>query len=509
MSEYTANNKRIAKNTIILYARMLLLMVVSLYTSRLVLQVLGVEDYGIYNVVGGVVAFLGFLNGTLSTASSRFITVALSLGDMVRMKKIFSNIQIVNFSIAFIIILLAESVGLWLFYNKLQIPLQRMDIAFWVYQISIFTVVLNIISVPYNATIIAHERMKAFAYISIFDAVAKLLLVFVLTYVKVFDTLLLYAIIILCIQLLDRLIYGVYCYRNFEESHFNLSADKAILTEMFKFLTWSSYGSFVSVGFTQGLNIILNMFYGPAVNAARGLSVQVQTTVVSFATNFQTAINPQIIKSVANADIDYAQQLLFACSKYSFFLLSIFALPIIVEAEFILKLWLGEVPNHTVTFIQLMLIISTWGTLANPLRVINQAEGNIKRFQLYECTLLLLIMPMSYLVSKWFLIPELVFVVHLIIEFITQLVRVAIVAPKVRLSYKTYIKSIYLKLIPVFVIPLLCALFIKSYLATTFINFVAVVAFVEIIVLLMIYFVGINSGERDMAIAFVRRKLAR
>lgn len=509
MSENSANSKRIAKNTAILYARMLLLMVVSLYTSRLVLQALGIEDYGIYNVVGGVVAFLGFLNGTLSTASSRFITVALSTGDMKRMKTTFSNILIVNFAIALIIVLLAETAGLWLFYNKLQIPPERLDIAFWVYQISIFTVVLNIISVPYNATIIAHERMKAFAFISIFDALSKLVLVYVLIHVKVFDTLLMYAIFILCIQLFDRIIYGVYCFKNFKESHFQLSVDKKILTEMFQFLSWSSYGSFVSVGFTQGLNIILNMFYGPAVNAARGLSVQVQTAVVSFATNFQTAINPQIIKSVASKDFDYAKDLLFACSKYSFFLLSIFALPIIVEAEFILKLWLGEVPNHTVIFVQLMLVISTWGTLANPLRVINQAEGNIKKFQLYECTLLLLIMPISYLVSKWFLIPELVFVVHLTIEFIAQVVRVTIVAPKIGLDYKTYIKNVHLRLAPIFIIPLFCAMVLKSYLNSSLGSFIFIVVIVEILILSMIYFIGVNNKEREIAITFIRNKLAK
>lgn len=290
------NNKRIAQNTMVLYIRMLLLMATSLYTSRVVLASLGVENFGIYNVVGGVVTCLGFLNGTLSTASSRYITVALGKGNLEEMKKVFSSVLSVNILLALIVLLLSETVGLWFLYEKMVIPEERMTAAFWVFQFSVLTILLNICSVPYNAVIIAHERMKAFAYISLFDAAAKLGVAFLVSISLGFDKLIFYAALLFLIQVIDRLIYGEYCVRKFSEVGLRLSYDKKLLKNMAGFIGWSAYGSLVSVGFTQGLNILLNMFFGPVVNAARGVAVQVQNAVNSFVLNFQTAINPQLTK---------------------------------------------------------------------------------------------------------------------------------------------------------------------------------------------------------------------
>ena len=490
------SNGRIVKNTIILYVRMVILMITSLYTSRIILSALGVEDFGIYNVVGGIVVILGFLNGALSTASSRYITVALSTGDLLKMQRNFSNVLLVNGLLGIIIFILGETAGLWFLYNKMEIPTGRLYAALWVYQISIITVILNIVSVPYNAMIIAHERMKAFAYISLFDAFGKLLLAFLLERLLGYDRLIMYALFVFMIQLIDRIFYGSYCRRKFKETHFSFCFNKSELKEIFQFISWSAYGSFASAGFTQGLNILLNLFFGPTVNAARGISVQVQNAVVSFTTNFQTAINPQIIKSVAQGNISDTCHLMISSSKYSFYLLCILGLPIIAETHYILSLWLENVPDYSVQFVKIMLVISIWSSLANPLRIVNQAEGNIKKFQLYECSVLLLIVPLSYFGLKMWKFPELVFFVQLIIELLVQVIRLKLVLPKIHMSLSKYAKEIYLRIIPVFLFPFV-SIFLFQGIEESFLRLCLSFICMEILMFTLIYYWGMTTNERS------------
>ena len=285
MSNQTSdNNKRIAKNTLFLYFRMLFLMGIALYTSRVVLNTLGVEDYGIYNVVGGVVAMFGFLNLSMSSATQRYITFALGKGDKQRLQTIFSTTLQIHTLIAGIIVLLGETIGLWFLYNKMQIPVDRMDAAFWVLQCSIISSVIMIVSVPYNADIVAHEKMSAFAYISILEAVLKLAVVYMLVIFS-FDKLILYAILILAIQILIRFCYSYYCNKHFAETKYKHVWDKALFKEMTGFAGWSMFGNFSAVLFGQGLNILLNIFFGPVVNAARGVAVQVQNAIQQFVGN--------------------------------------------------------------------------------------------------------------------------------------------------------------------------------------------------------------------------------
>ena len=498
-----SNTTRIAKNTLLLYFRMLLTMGVSLYTSRVILNALGVEDYGIYNVVGGVVAMLGFLQGTMATASARFMNVSLSHNDDLEVQKTFSNIFFINVFLAVIVLILAETIGLWFLNVKMTIPIHRDDAAFWVYQFSVITVMLNIITVPFNATIIAHEKMSAFAYISIFDAVAKLVVAYLIK-IAPFDRLIFYAFLIMFVHIIDILIYDIYCLKKFPESKILWIYDKVGLKKIFSFITWSSYGSFVSVGFTQGLNIILNLFFGPAVNAARGIAVQVQHAIVSFTNNFQTAINPQLMKSTATENFTEAQKLFVVSSKYSFYLLCALGLPIIIETPFVLSLWLENVPDYTVSFCRVILVISIWGSLANPLRIVNQAEGNIKKFQLYECTLLLLIMPVSYIVLKMWQIPILVFIVHLVIELVAQFVRIAIVIPKIQMTFKEYVAKVLLKIIPVFFIPVSVIFLIQFQKSDCAITQFMLSAFtVETLCFSTIYFWGMTKSEK----VFVKTKI--
>ena len=293
MSQTSENNKRIAKNTLVLYVRMIFLLCISLFTSRVVLNMLGVEDYGIYNVVGGIVAMFGFLNGSMSSATQRYITFALGKGDMKRLKTVFSTTLQIHTLIAIIIVLLGESIGLWFLYHKMQIPAERMDAAFWVLQCSVVSTVVMIISVPYNSDIIAHEKMSAFAYFSILEALLKLLIAYMLV-VSPYDKLVIYAILLLLVEVLLRFCYSIYCNKYFEESKYHHVWDKALFKEMTFFASWSIFGNFASVLFGQGLNILLNVFFGPAINAARGIAVQVQGVIQQFVTNFQMALNPQI-----------------------------------------------------------------------------------------------------------------------------------------------------------------------------------------------------------------------
>lgn len=488
---------------------MLLLMVVSLYTSRVLLSALGVVDFGLYNVVGGVVMMLGFLQGTMSTASSRFITVALSHKDIDRMRKVFSNIFLINLFLSLVVVVLAETIGLWFLLEKMTIPDERVHASLWVYQFSVVSVALNIITVPFNASIIAHERMGAFAYISLFDAFAKLLIVYLIT-VSPFDRLIFYAFLIFFVHSVDIAIYNIYCIRKFPETRTKFIYDKTIVKDIFSFVVWASYGSFVSVGFTQGLNIILNMFFGPAVNAARGIAVQVQHAVVQFTNNFQTAINPQLMKKTAQQEFEDARNLLIASSKYSFFILCLIGIPIITNTPYILSLWLKNVPEYSVSFCRIMLCICIWSSLANSLRIVNQAEGNIKKFQICECSLLLLIMPISYITLKFWQIPILVFVVHLVIELLSQIVRVWIVLPKIRMSYGIYFIEVMAKVIPVFFLPLILGMLIINTFEdhNIFLTFLATSLIEEIVLFLSIYFIGMKETEKFYLCQIVRKYLS-
>lgn len=502
-------SKRIAKNTGILYFRMLLLMAVSFYTSRILLYALGVSDYGIYNVVGGVVVMVGFLKGTMSTASSRFITVALSKNDIEEMRNTFASILLINIVLSLIVVALSETIGLWFLLNKMVIPEERLNASFWVFQFSVVSVALSIITVPYNATIIANERMGAFAYISLFDAFAKFVIVYLII-VSTFDRLIFYSALMLIIHIINMLVYVLYCRIKIPEVKSGLCYNKCMIKEMFGFISWASYGSFVSVGFNQGLNIILNLFFGPTVNAARGIAVQVQGAVDQFTMNFQTAINPQLMKSTAVRDYNSAQILLIASSKYSFFLLSILGIPIIVEAPFILGIWLKDIPPYTVGFCRIILFISIFGSLANALRIVNQAEGNIKKFQLSECTLLLMIMPLSYIVLKIWQVPILVYFVHLIIEILSQFVRIVVVIPKIEMSLIKYMKKIYIPIILIFFITLSVAYGLHISLPENpLYRFFSVVIVTEILLFWEIYNWGLDKTEKNYILNYAMKLIKR
>lgn len=504
MSDTSANNKRIAKNTLLLYVRMLFMLVISLYTSRVVLNTLGVVDYGINNVVGGVITMLGFLTNSLGAASSRYITYDLGKGDMAVMKKTFGNILTIHFILAAIVLVIGETLGLWFMSTQLQIPPERETAALWVYQFSIFSSILAVISVPYNATIIAHEKMSAFAYISIADAVLKLLIVYLLVIIP-YDKLIIYAILYFCIQAFDRIVYGVYCSRHFEETHTRLKYDGKLFREIFAFAGWTMNGNLAIMGYTQGLNILLNMFFGPAVNAARGIAVQVQGVCQQFCNNFQMALNPQLTKSYAQGDLDNMHRLLVKSSKFSFYILFFIVLPLMFEAEFVLKLWLGIVPEHTVTFLRFILVVGLLYTLSNPIIVSVHATGRLKKFQIIEGTMLLTIVPIAYILLKCFgICPEYVFVVHIIVELCTQYARLRIVLPMIGMKLSNYLVFVIKPILSVVILTPWLPYIANTTIHGQWISFFAVCIMCVLCISGCVYLIGCTASER----MFIKEKLS-
>lgn len=496
-NQTSENNKRIAKNTLLLYVRMLFMMLVSLYTSRVVLNTLGVVDFGIYNVVGGVIAMLGFLTGSLGAASSRYITYDLGIGDMAIMKRTLGNIKSIHYILAGVILLIGETVGLWFVVTKLQIPAERATAAFWVYQFSILSSMLAVISVPYNATIIAHEKMSAFAYISIVDAVLKLLIVYLLVVIP-YDKLIIYAVLLFVIQSFDQIVYIVYCSKHFEETRSRCCYDKKQFKEIFAFAGWTMNGNLAVMGYTQGLNILLNMFFGPAVNAARGIAVQVQSVCQMFCVNFQMALNPQLTKSYAKGDITSMHSLLIKSSKFSFYILYVIAVPLMFEAHTVLKLWLGIVPEHTVSFLRLILIVGLLYTLSNPIIVSVHATGKLKKFQIIEGTMLLMIVPIAYLLLKVFgITPEIVFVVHIIVEICTQYARVRIVLPMIQMKLRIYLREVILPIIMVVIISPIFPYLLYKNIDQSIASFFAICSLCVVCISTTVFYVGCKKSEQD------------
>ena len=396
MSSTTENNKRIAKNTLLLYFRMFITMAIGLYTSRIVLQTLGISDYGIYNVVGGIITMLSFLNAGMVASSQRFISYELGRNDIQRLKTVFCTSVSIHLFIALIAFMIAETLGLWFINTQLNIDAERMTAANWVYQCSILTFMVNVISVPYNSCIVAHEKMSAFAYISILEVTLKLAVVFLL-WVLPFDKLVVYAILILIVSVLIRFCYTIYCKKHFEECIYHFEFNKSLFKKMFSFAGWSVVGN---LGFSfkdQASNIILNIFYGTTLNAARGIGMQVSGIVNTFSSNFSMALNPQITKQYAAGNEEESQKLVYAGSRYAFYLLTLISIPVIINVDYILELWLGVVPEYASYFLILSMITSLLYALSGSVTTALQATGKIKTFQIGICILMLSELPMAYM----------------------------------------------------------------------------------------------------------------
>ncbi len=500
MSNQTStNNKRIAKNTLLLYFRMLFMMVVSLYTSRVILNALGVEDFGIYNVVGGVVAMFSVISGSLSAAISRFITYELGKGDQSKLNKIFSASVTIQLLLSLIIVVLIESVGVWFLNAKMNIPESRMVAANWVLQFSIVSFVLGLISVPYNAAIIAHEKMSAFAYISILEAVGKLAVAFLIV-VSPIDRLIFYAILLCAIGVIIRLVYGHYCKKHFMECSYHFHWDKDILKQMFGFAGWNFIGASSAVLRDQGGNIIINLFYGPTVNAARGIAMQVNNAVTGFVTNFMTALNPQITKSYASGDRGYMMTLIFQGARLSFYMLLLLSLPILINTHYILVLWLKLVPEHAVLFVQLMLIFTMSESISNPLVTAMLATGRIRNYQIVVGGLQMMNLPISYICLRLGCIPETVLIVAIGISQCCLAARLYMLRGMIGLSSIRYMKHVYLNVLVVAVLSAIIPSLLSMYISESFLSFVAISLVAMSSTLGIEFLVGCNKKERAFVV---------
>lgn len=410
--EPISSNKRIAKNAIMLYFRMFLSMIVGLYTSRIVLNTLGVEDYGIYGIVGGVVSMLGFLNASMAGATSRFITFEIGKGNLQRLKDTFSSALIIHIGIAIVIFILAETVGLWFLNNKLVIPENRLVAANWVYQMSILSTMLSITQVPYNACIIAHEKMAIYAYIEILNVTLRLVIVYLLV-IGNLDKLILYSILTLVVSIIIMMIYRIYCIHKFQECHFHWIWNREILRPLLSFSGWDLYGNMCVTAHGNGTNFIINIFHGVICNAASSIATTVTGAVSGLTGNIMQAFRPQIIKNYAAGDFSNMQRLADNAILYSILFMGAIMTPFLIETNYIIKLWLGVVPAYSVQFCQIILFTSLLGFIIRIINIMFHATGKIKTLSIIIGSLYLLNIPIMYIVLLFFNSPILIYFCHI------------------------------------------------------------------------------------------------
>ena len=507
MTDNLSNNKRIAKNTLMLYLRMFFILGVTLYTSRVVLKTLGVSDYGVYTVVGGFVSMLAYLNAVFVSATQRFMSFALGKGDKDRIASTFATAKLTHLMIGLVILVIAESFGLWFINNKLVIDASRMVAANWVYQCSVASLLITIVSIPYNSCIVAHEHMHVYAYLSILDVVLKLIILYLLV-VFPGDKLIVYALLQVAISLISRLCYTIYCRRHFEECKVKPSIDKPLLKEMSTYAGWTAMGS---LGFSfkdQFSNIILNVFFGTAINAARGIAMQVNNAINSFATNFFMAVSPQITKQYAAGNLHECQRLVYAGARYTFYLLSFFTIPVIINIDNILELWLGTVPEFTSSFLIITLLSSLINSLTNSTTTAIQATGDIKWFQIGISLIFLLELPSAYVILKLGYPPYFALLPSIITSTMGMIFRFYLLKKMIpSYSLKEYYLRTVLKCIVIFAICFVPNIFLKRLFSDSFggvcLSLVSSLIFISII----IYAGGISNSERKKLNMFIISKL--
>lgn len=497
MQNHSENTKRIAKNTLMLYGRMLFSMAVSLYTSRIVLNALGIVDYGIYNAVGGFVAMFSLISTSLSSAVSRFLTYELGRGDKARLSKAFSTSLLIHMVLAAMVFMVAETIGVWFVNNKMTIPIERLYAAKWVFQASILSFMFGLFSVPYNASIVSHERMGAFAYISILDTILRLLIVLFIAYSKWhFDKLIIYSVLLVATKILFQCIYLLYCRKHFEECRLMICFDKEFWRDMSAFAGWNFIGCAAGMLKEQGVNLLLNIFVGPVINAARGISSTVNGAVVTFVSNFMTALNPQITKSYASNDYDYAFSLVKRGSRFAFYIILIIGLPILLETEFVLNLWLGHYPDHAVSFVRLALVLSLSEVPSQTLITLQLATGRIRNYQIVVGGVLLLNFPLSYILLRLGCLPESTYVVAIVVSIVCLFLRLIFLKKMANFSIGDYLTDVLFNILLVFVISFTVPTIIHNGMDYGWFRFISVSILSVTCSLITVLYVGCSKHER-------------
>lgn len=508
MAESQINNKRVAKNTILLYMRMFLLMAISLFTSRVVLQTLGVDDFGIYNVVGGFVVMFSILTSSLTSAISRFITVELGKKNLLRLKVVFSISLSVQLIMSVIIAILAEIIGIWFLYNKMSIPDGRMTAAFWVLQCSLVVFIIGLLNVPFNSTIVAHEKMSAFAYISILEAALKLAVVYAL-YISPIDRLITYAVLLMLVQFILLSIYGIYCFRKFEECSPRLSFEKQLFKDMWGFAGWNLLGNGAYILNTQGVNMVMNVFFGVVANAARGVANQVSNAVQQFVNNFMMALTPQITKSYAAGETQEAFVLACRGARFSYFLMYFLSLPLMLEIDQILKLWLGVVPEQSSEFVIWTILAALTTVVGQTLVTLQMAHGNIKHYQIVITLWGFAPFPLTWIGYELGAPAIWAFIIYFIIYYILIYVRLYLVHGMTGIPYSLYLKDVVAKIHIVSIIAFIPPFMVVKSMDPTYVRILITGITSVAASSLAIYYLGMQPSERKKIIGMVKSKIVK
>ena len=484
-------------------------MAVSLYTSRVVLNTLGIIDYGVYSIVGGIVTMFSFFNGAMTSATQRFLAFDIGKNDLQQLKKTFNATLNIHIAISILVLVLAETIGLWFVNHKLNLPVDRMVAVNWVYQFSVFTFLLGIIQVPYDALIIAREKFDIYAYMSFVEAFLKLLIVYLLVIYSL-DKLILYAGLLFFVSFLVRMGHKFYCKRYYEETKYQYYFDKSFYKVLLSYSGWNLFGNIASVARGQGSNILLNLFFGTVLNAAYGISIQLQGAIQAFVSNFQMAVNPNIIKKYASGNKDECLKLVFQSARYSYFLLFIIATPLIFNIDFILELWLKNPPRYTSIFINLCLINLLIDCISGPLMIGAQATGDIKWYQIIVGSLIFLNLPISYASLKIYKNPELIYYSSIVISCLSLLFRIYFLHKCLNLSTYIFFKQVIFRIIGVSIISLFLFIFLFHFIFfnNEYILFLTRVLVLFVINIGVIFFFGINKVEKILIKEMFHKKIS-
>lgn len=502
-----SSTTKIAKNTLLLYFRQILIMLVSLYTVRIVLNTLGETDYGVYNVVAGVVVLFTFINSALATASQRFFSFSLGKNDKNGLRNYFSLSFFIILIFIVLITIFAEVGGAWFILKKMNVPENRREIALIVFQFSVIATAFNSLRIPYNAMIISYEKMSFFAWISILESVLKLGTAFILKIVP-FDKLVSYSALIALVSIVIFLFYLFYSLKNFKECKLKKFYDKQSVKELVGFSGWSLLGGCANMANSQGINMIVNVFCGVVVNAAMGIANQVDTAVYSFVTNFQTAFNPQIVKSYAAGEYESLSALINRTAKCSYYLLLFIVIPLYVNLEFVLKLWLGIIPDYTLGFIKLYLILSLVSAINGPLWMTVQARGNIKNYQIIISLIIVANLPLVYIALKLGANAYSVIFVKIVMQIIVTIFRLIYMHNYMNLSLKRFAKEVFVPMIQITFVSLSLVILVKRMIQNSIVSFFISCICSVIIIAMLVYFVGINKQERNTLKTFIKNKIS-
>lgn len=502
------NNQKLAKNTVFLYIRMIVVMLITFFTTRILLSTLGIEDFGIYNVVCGFVTMFSFLNTSMANGVQRFYSFAIGKNDPQSISKIFTLAAIIQLIIAIIIIVIVETVGIWYLYNKMNISANRVFAAFWVFQNALLSLFFVILTVPYNGAVMAYEKMNFYAIVSIIDAILKLVVVFILPYCGI-DKLICYGLLISVISILDFLFNFFYCKRHFPQIKFVRHIDHDLLPSMISFSGWNIFGSLAHMGKIQGVNLVLNAFWGTVVNTAFGISAQISNAVSSLTAGFVTALRPQMIKSFAAGDLDYTMKLLYSASKLTFFLVLIIAVPIFEEISSILDFWLGvgKYPDMTIVFCKLTILTVLFDSFATPLSIIVHASGKMRTFQIVCSLVIISVVPLSYIVAKLWNDAAIVISIGLFTTILAQLVRLLLIKNIIKFSILSYCVKVFIPTTIVFLLSCIAALLVNriSIENLEFWGVLMKIGLNVIVCFIVIYIIGLSKTEKNLVKSFIKK----